>query len=845
MRNKIIGVFCVSFLVCLGVSFLSYLSFTNLLESINKLSAPNEKIDLLNETFQEIILAENHFHAFVLTNDPLSEKIYSKKIENSRANIEKLRLLLSTDEKQAAQVDSLRLIFDTKQEYLEAFLKVKKRRQESSFVNEALGKISKQINDTALIEKQLRRSETLSGEIKPVEKKEVIITPDEFKGLSGFFRKLMGKNRTRFDTVSTVEDELHFTQVVRVDTAVVRDYYADTTLFKVKDILAQVMTREVNLLKLLTAKELELLQQDQAFIANIRRVVEQMKDQENVNSLNSRMDAAAMAEKSMKTILFIGVLGLLTSAVFAFLLIRDVTRSLRFRRQLENEKLRAEKLARAKEEFVSNMSHEIKTPLHSILGFTALLQNTNPNEKQKKYLRALSHSNTYLTELVENILDKAKLEAGKLQLYNEPFDMVALIEEIAAVFSYSIEEKGLKLDRSVAGELAGHYLVGDALRIKQVLNNLLSNAVKFTARGTVALRCRAKRNGAMFDLELEVSDTGRGIAEDKLSSIFDYFVQENDSIGRQYGGAGIGLSITKGLVKEMGGTIQVESRLGEGSVFRVLLSLPASAAAGHRPQPGADYAYVRFDARAMIVEDDKWNALLLKEILESRLAQVVVFSSPPGALQFLKSNPGVVSLIFTDLKMPEMDGELFLEKVKEQEPVIPIVALTAHAQPEKLKELQSKGFDHVCSKPYRPEDIERILSLYLDRPLNNTTEPGRNVEINQKPDLSFIRLFSGEKEADYERLLLEFIDNHSDKIEKFKDYLDGGDADGLATVSHQLKTVYEELQLPAVSEKLASIELYDSLGKPAMVMAYAREVYQELLLTDEMMREVRRQYCTV
>lgn len=827
MKRKILAVLIVFIIASLGISFWSYLSLQNLLRSIEVLSSPGRKMQLINETFQEIIEAENHFHLFALTGDTLAERVYQDKIADAESKIEELKSLLSEDAIQRKQLDSVEVVFKRKVEYLKAFFKLKKQRQETLFVNDALHSISNRLSDTAIVERQLTTQEILEGKKVPYRTQEVVVLPDDFKGFSGFVRKLLGRSRDRIDTVENISERMDFSQIIAVDTSIVRDYFADTTLLQVKSILNEFMKRESNLLKLLSEKELDLLLQNQAFVTIIQEVVDEMKRQEERNMVSSRFEASVMAKESTWVIGMIGFFGLVTGGVLALLLYRDVSRSARYRRQLELEKARTERLARAKDDFFSGLSHEIRTPLHNVLGFTGLLEQTALDKKQERYLKAINYSGAYLAGLLDDMLDRAKIEAGKLVLTPEPFRIPDLIDELKTVFGYSAKLKNLTFETHVSDELNTLTLIGDSFRIRQVLYNLLSNAVKFTDHGKVKLSVTGERTEKEVNVKIEVSDTGRGIDPEKIDAIFDPFVQESGKIAEAYGGTGLGLTISRRLVESMGGQISVESKPGEGSVFRITLSLSEDSS-GSVEEISVDdaIAFRQREAVIMVVEDDDWNMLLLKELLSRYVSRTHFFKNATVALEALKKASPVPDLILTDIRLPGMDGVQFADEVRALKKNIPIVALTANAPSDRV--LYDRGkFDFVGSKPFSVRDLVQILSKFLDH------KPVASEAAKHVPDVSFLRKFAMDDASVYQDLLIRLIEDNQEQISQFNQYLRDKNVPELAELSHKLKTVYQELGIDAVSEKLASLELFYKTGQHKRVLDEAADVYPELIAVFE------------
>ncbi|SHK05015.1 His Kinase A (phospho-acceptor) domain-containing protein [Reichenbachiella agariperforans] len=842
-KRKVWMVFLISALITGCICYVSYESFVTLTGSIDQLSKPDQRVELINETFQEIVEAENNIQSFILSNDPKLEKQYLLHSRAAKQKIRSLKVRLQSDSVQYARVDSLETLFDTKMLNLEAFLKIKNRRQQAIYTGEALDEIQKQLKDSTLSERQLLRQELFDGEFVPVERQHIEIVEEETKGLKGFFRKIVGAENTRVDTVTTVEEELRLAKIIRVDTSIVKDNRADTTLQEVKTILNEVLKKEKRVKRQMSSQELAMLRQDMVFISSIRSIIGELKEKEKKESAISNEKATESAARSTLFIISTGFVGLMMSAAFLFLILKDITGSFFYRNQLEKEKNRAEKLAQAKEDFLSNMSHEIRTPLQSIKGFSELIAQTNLDDKQAKFLKAIRYSNDYLSELISDVLDQAKIEAGMLELDKRPFDMQLIMEELETIYGKVCEQKGIALKGSISG-LQGVKLLGDAVRLKQVLINLLSNAIKFTKEGTIDLEVAGTEKGNMMDLSIIVRDTGAGISKEMQQVIFDQFTQEVNAESQNYRGTGLGLSIAKNLIEAMGGEVGLISELGEGSTFTLSLSLPyLEEEESQLSLVSDDQMASRFAVKVMVVEDDDWNGTLLREILLQHVEEVFLFQQAAEALVFLQSRSQEVNLIFSDIKMAGMDGVAFLSQLRTEQIHIPVIALTAHVQMDKLEALKAEGFDQVFSKPYDAADIQSILSNYFessDREEESTVVLEEKKDKVSRFDYSIIRKFAGGNEETFQRLLASLLTNNERQLVDYQAYLDAADATQLGELAHQMKTTYDNLGLPLISEALASIELHEQLGQTDRAVTSARELRAELAtVLDELRQDLK------
>jgi signal transduction histidine kinase/CheY-like chemotaxis protein len=385
----------------------------------------------------------------------------------------------------------------------------------------------------------------------------------------------------------------------------------------------------------------------------------------------------------------------------------------------------------AKSEFLANMSHEIRTPMNALVGLTHILsKDATLTTRQAECIRTMDISATALMDLLNDLLDIAKIEAGHIELYDKPFNLRAVLNDAIAIMTVRAREKGLTLslqiDDDLGQETDGNDFIGDPARLRQILTNLLSNAIKFTAQGHVTLRASAQRlpNGTAL-LTLEVADTGIGIAEENLPHIFEKFVQADSTISRRYGGSGLGLSISRSLVEQMNGKIGVNSVLGEGASFVINLEVPMTMEAQIRPvlltsapkpleQLPPRSVQQPSNGKILLVEDWQPNILVAELMLEMLNYEYAVARSGEVAVEMFEK--GIYDAVLMDIQLPGIDGLeatrriRAIEASRQQEPV-PIIATTAYAMKNDRDKCLAAGMEHYLSKPLDALMLEKILKM--------------------------------------------------------------------------------------------------------------------------------------
>lgn len=374
--------------------------------------------------------------------------------------------------------------------------------------------------------------------------------------------------------------------------------------------------------------------------------------------------------------------------------------------EIERQKQLVEEKSRFKEQFFANMSHEIRTPMTAILGMSELIFDTPLNEKQLEYAKGIRYSSENLLAIINDILDYSKIEAGKFSFVNKPFQVRDRLERLGYILKVIAEEKGLKLEISVDPDVSPQ-LIGDPIRLHQILLNLAGNAVKFTENGFVSIRVGvASRDGLHEQLQFTVNDSGIGIAEDKLEYIFETFARIDDDSNSRQSGTGLGLFIAKKLVEEQGGQMQVQSRPGQGTTFGFDLTFKICSPSEDHTEAGDDTPLTGL--AVLLVEDNLFNQVVAEETLKKLIRDVRVTIADNGEIALQKLADGRFDIVLMDVKMPVMDGYSATRAIRARENGrrVPILAFTSNANPSEAQKCMDAGMDDYITKPIEARKLK-------------------------------------------------------------------------------------------------------------------------------------------
>ncbi len=489
-------------------------------------------------------------------------------------------------------------------------------------------------------------------------------------------------------------------------------------------------------------------------------------------------------------------------------------------RDISQRKKDAEELMRAqkaKEQFLANISHEIRTPINGIAGMASLLSQNPSKEEQRTYLNAIKSAADNLKVIINDILDLASIESGKLQLEKIGFNLNDLLHSLIDAYGVQASEKGVKLSYKLA-EDANKVFIGDPVRLNQILINLISNAIKFTHAGSIHVSVKTDRiKEGTYRLRFDITDTGIGIPKSKLQTIFESFSQADASVTRKYGGTGLGLTIVKQLIELQKGTIKVVSEEGNGSTFTFTISYQLGKTEFfdetklYKPKQNTQLK----NASVLLVEDNDINRLYAGSILKMWGCHFETAENGVVALEKVRNNS--FDVILMDIQMPVMDGFETTKAIRQGDPKkksVPIIALTANATQKDFEKCIAAGMNDCITKPFTQDDLLKTLTKYLGKklPIKKKHSDNEGKTANASIDLTYLKKVSNNNQEFIQEIVNTFLETMPKAIEDIDTLTQEKNWIQLGKVIHKIKPTITLMGIHHLKDKVMDLELQTKDG---------------------------------
>ncbi len=727
----------------------------------------NQQLVLVGEIATALYETESTGRQFIQTGDTTDLNRYSEQIDGVQESINVLKMTYA-DSIMKIELDSISNLLSRKSENLEELLKLRSRDRNTSFYAEVIQELEK-VDESFKDQNYDKRFANLEPH-----QRRVLIRLLEFS---------KDENQEQLSSIS-----------------------ADSLVTSVKKVLNELERQNQRFRSIINKKENELLDNDIILNDQLRNLLASVEQEERVTTLNRAKRSQDMLNEVSQILLFVGGTSVLIVLFFLFLIIRDVSRSQQYRIQLEEAKSFTESLMRRRERFMATITHDLRSPLNTVLGYTELIGKTSLSTKQEHYLGHLKKSSDYILHLVNDLLDLSKLDAGKMQIEKLPFNAKNLLEETFYNIIPEDDPKNLKLIVE-ADESANTNVLSDPFRIKQILSNLINNSYKFTEEGslTVAVSLQ-KQIEDSYILTYKIKDTGLGISKDKQEEIFEEFSQEHRQIEKKYGGTGLGLAISKRITNLLNGELSLKSEPGQGSEFIVRIPVIKLKDATE-VIPEAQINNTHLNGKNILAVDDESSQLALsRELIKSIGMNCDIAQNGKEALEKLEKNK--YDLVLTDIQMPTMDGFELLNKIQSKNNLkhIPVIAASGRTTLNNNDYLAA-GFSGNLLKPYKPQELLQKIGDVLHLELE--TNSGIKIQTEDSSDefsLKEILLFAGEDKAALNTILKVFVDASRKNLLEIKKATEKKNTSKIATIAHKMLPMYKQLNTRNIVFQLEQLE---------------------------------------
>ena len=754
IKSKVIIGFlfaCFALLLAWGIS---KFAFTRMLNTVEEISAPNDRLRIVNDLSHKIARLDQLQRDEAFNNQ--NNNSFLKESRKLRSSLDTLSKLYNGDSLQLVRIKSIKNLLVERDKQFISYLKVRETLVNTKSFSDEVQKLNELVTtrtrqtDSAVLTTETTTSTTT-------------VAPEEEEKSRGFLSKLFGKKKA--DVYKIINEEF---KVKR-----------DTLNAKAEDSIMKSMTGSLKTIEKEQRQKSEKFLKREADLSNasntltnqmlqiLREVEAQAVTQVDLNGIQAKQ----VVNDGITQITTIIIAFFLITVILLYLILTDITKSNKYRKELEAAKDEAEYHGKAKQRFLSNMSHEIRTPLQSILGYAELItQQENP---KKKDIDAIYQSSIHLLQIVNEVLDYNRIISGEFSFNNQVFDIRKILDEVTSVMRPLAEQKSLKLITDLDLDHV-EFVKGDAFRLKQILFNILGNAVKFTLKGQINLAVSCKKQQDSLHFQFTIKDTGIGFEEKDIPKIFNEFeqIESPEKYVINQTGTGLGLPIVKSLIEAQGGRIHVKSKPGLGTTFNIYLTYKETEERTNDLLDLDHYTIVN-PGTVWIIDDDKLILDLCGLIFEKNKIPYKSFSLVADILNETPLDD--LKYVLVDMRLPEMTGLELCHILKRKLPKnIKFYAITAQVLPEERKMVLSEGFDGLIMKPFQTVDL---LSIF------DKTEI-----ITEQPEFDFSsieKMTFGDQQM-LEKILNRFKQDCIDDAAELKIYLDENNQDKTRLLVHRL-----------------------------------------------------------
>ncbi|CAC9973431.1 ATP-binding response regulator [Flavobacterium panici] len=740
----------------------------------DKIAQEKTKILRVSKLFSNVYKTESLARKTIQTNSETDFKSYLVETDSLKARIDTLKQIVTT-EYQKVLLDSVTYLLSEKTENIRQLKTIKNKAEDEVSVNNAIDEITK-----------------MEFNLRKLELQDFTKNPNE---LGSYQRNVLQKYVDYLN--QNIPDD---------STNTLSKKASDSILANSKKLLSNVKEKAEKKKETLNFEENKLLKNEIAISEQLRKVLRIIEREIIINSIKNN----SLKEKSLKKVNEIvtasAIAGLILTLFFSVLIVSDYSKSQLYKKQLEIANFKTKNLLKSREQLISTVSHDLKTPLSTIVGYSELLGNSDVNTKQSYFIKNIKNSSEYITQLVQDLLDFSRIEAGKITIEKVPFYLPELIEDTARNIQTVYKEKNIDLIINVDDKLHTR-VVGDPFRLKQILTNIIGNAYKFTEEGHIKISSYVSENENFFIITIE--DTGIGIEKGNQKLVFEEFAQANENIEKKYGGTGLGLSICQKIISFMGGRISLESTFGKGSTFEIKIPLILDQSEITVEEIKRNIARNTTKQTFVVIDDDINLLNLTSGVLRQEGHQVLSFSNAVKALEAIQNTN--FDFVITDIQMPEMDGFMFLKSLRNSEKDIyknqPVIALTGRTDLDAAV-YDEAGFTTVVNKPYSPKILLETIQHILDHdtlPKAAINEVEETVS-SQLYTLDTLKEFLGNDQNALNDVLKAFIISSNENLDLLENAIHEKNVPEINSIAHRIAPMFRQIESRDVSILLKTLE---------------------------------------
>ncbi|GAA4788800.1 ATP-binding protein [Olivibacter ginsenosidimutans] len=801
VRRKVIFVF-ICCCIALGLAWtISKDAFNQVITAVDNIAKPNKKMHLVSQVSRDIMQLDQLQRAQVLTADNSTYESFLKESKLVSSALDSLKDLYAEDSSQIVRIDSIKILLKERDKLFKAYVQVRGKMVDSHEFSQQLQTIGDILQNTPAADTTVvtKRKITETTTTEP----DSIASIDSGKDDRSFFGRLFGSKRKNTSPINAAINQPSRKVKEKLDELLIDTISTsrqDSAIRLIDSVLHVIEETQRAQSDSFIDREVELTYAGNLLVSKMLSILNEVEKEGMLQMETENAVARFVMNHSLSRInlVILGFFGI--TAVLVALILADIRKSNRYRRELEVAKEEAEYHSAAKQRFLSNMSHELRTPLQSIIGYAEQLREEHPEDSRK--VNIIYQSSEHLLQIVNEVLDYNRINSGKFHFNNQDFYLAQLIDEVVAAMQLQAEEKALALNLITAIADSG-YVFGDPFRIKQILYNLLSNAIKFTDKGSVNLTVKTTTDDEIVLLQIKVQDTGKGIPESDVHRIFNEFEQAENSNSGIHFGSGLGLSIVKTLCEAMGGHIEIQSQLNKGSVFDVTIPLKTSTFVAENQEDTNLIPIKDFQGTIWVIDDDQFILELCHNIFNKYHIRHRTFSTPEELLQ-TPWDPSV-SILLMDMRMP---GKTGVELNHELKPIIgkevKVYAFTAQALPEEREQILSQGFDGLLLKPFKEIDLLHLLGLKKN--LEETLTIKNRNDLKDF-DFSNLKKLAFNDNTQIIKILHIFLKDTAKDLIKLRNALQGNEREELALICHKLAGRTSQIGGQKIATKLRKLEI--------------------------------------